>query len=89
MLLELLQREPRSRRFDVDRLAAGHAGGPRGLRERRDHAQPKAGIVDHVRIAREDLEREHLQRVAHEDGRGLVEGAVTCRPLRGAGRRRP
>jgi len=79
-VLELIEREHTAGRLDVDGLSAGHPGRSGGLRQRSDHAQAGLRFLDHVGIAREDFEGEHLQRVADENGGCFVEGAMTGGP---------
>ena len=64
----------------IDRLAAGHAEGADGLRQHVDQPQADGGRGGQLRIARQQLKRQRLQRIAHQQRRRLIIGLVAGRP---------
>ena len=67
-------------RLEIDRLTAGHAEGAAGLAQHVDQTQPHRRRGRQCRIARQQLKRQRLQRIAHQHRGGLVEGLVTGGP---------
>jgi hypothetical protein len=57
---------------EVHGLSAGHAGCAGGARQQADDLQAVRGVRHHGGVLREDLEGQHLQRVADQDRGGLV-----------------
>ena len=65
---------------EIDGLAAGHAARAARVREDAHHLEPRGRRHAAGCIVREHIERERLQRVAHENRRGFVEGAMARGP---------
>ena len=79
-VLDLPRLEPAAGRGEVECLAARHARRSARAREQADHLDARRiGDARH-RLVREQVEGEHLQRVAGEDRRRLVERPVRRRP---------
>ena len=78
--LELGQRQRAAFGGEVERLPAGHAGGAARVGERLDHAHADRGVGRQARMRRQQLEGQHLQRIAGQDRRRFVERLVAGRP---------